>query len=234
MNKLFSHINENWPEHVCTIIIDLIITILGIAAAFFIFTKEINQNRISERDAFKHNIISVATECGINHGEIISLFSFINENRLPVKPPLLQNNIMKSLLGQPLTFKYLSEEYILALSMAITMVDHTNELISKTYNNIYLTYNKDKTVLEDVKLLYNKTMESLLIVLYLCQYYSYALDIKLGPTSGISDTVMNWLKGHNNPSILELENRIKELDTLPISAQQEIRSSYLKELSKWN
>jgi hypothetical protein len=177
------------PEGSGQILIALLSVAIGILGIGWAFHAETERIRTIEANTFKRSFAALLYETAANHGTLNKLKISIKPNQFNFLT--LSSEIAKSLLANPLTYKYSGKEYTLALSAYVTNVEIANKWLSFVWDD----FKTDGHISE-------KNIADLVRQLDECMYYLLILKSKVSCMS--TPTTSNWVQLLAIPTRLEL------------------------------
>jgi len=199
-------------------VLSVSVGVLGIVWAFHAESERIKR---IEENIFKRSFGALIGETAGNYAAINKLKGLIKPNQFNFLT--LSSEIAKSILGNPLTYKYTGEEYILALSAYLTTLDLANKWLSFIWEDFKADGNISEKNIADLVHQLDDCKYYLLILQIQTQLYVHAYNVQMGPLPGNSEEIRGWLHKKTPISIAELEDNLREMDKLEPSKVNELR-----------
>lgn len=209
------------PEASGQILIAVLSVAIGILGIVWAFHAETERIRTIEANTFKRSFAALLYETGANHGTLNKLKNAIRPNQFNFLT--LSTEIAKSLLANPLTYKYSGKEYTLSLSAYVTNVEIANKWLAFIWEDFKTDGNISEKNITDLGRQLDECMYYLLILQVQSQLYVHAHDVKLGPTPSNSEEIRAWLGKKTTVTIPQLEKKLLEMQNLEPKQRQELR-----------
>lgn len=216
------------PEGTSQWLIALFSVLVGLFGVVWAFHLETERGRAIEASTFKRSFAALSYETAANHGAINKLKNVIKPNQFNFLT--LSSEIAKSMLGNPLTYKYTGKEYTIALSAYLTNVELTNRWLSFIWDDFRADGNISEKNIADLVRQLDDCMYYLLILQIQTQLYVHAHDVMLGPTPGNAEEIRGWLNKKSPVTIPELERKLLEMQKLKAKEIKELRKGLQRAL----
>lgn len=209
------------PEASGQVLIALFSVFIGVLAIVWAFHAETERIRTIEANTFKRSFAALLYETTSNHAAINKLKSVIKPNQFNFLT--LSSEIARSMLGNPLTYKYTGREYGFTLTAYVVNIDLTNKWLSFIWDDFRSDGNISDKNIGDLRRQLDDCMHYLLILQVQSQLYVHAYNVKLGPTLCNAEEILGWLSKKPPTTIDELEKTGKEMQELGAKEIKELR-----------
>lgn len=228
--KFALYLKQNWPNITIAFLGILLGSTIAVSGVWWAFQKETNRSLEIQIDTFKRSFAAVISECAENQAKINKLKQTTTTDQLNLN--ILSIEVSKSIVSNPMLYKYVGDEYLLALQTYITLLERINriqELTSKTLDEAGTISDKKVTNLNN---LFDECLYYTYILQYQSQLYAYSYNVKFGPKPSNNKEIKDWLKKRQPISIKELKSKINALGKTSEQSKSEMRKSMKKALEE--
>jgi len=241
--KFLSHVKDNWPGILINILCVLLGSAIAIGGILWTFQRETdralkiqadNFKRETDRsfnmevDIFKRYFGAVISECAENQAVINKLKKEISPTHFNLQ--LLSSEVSKSLIGNPMLYKFTGDEYLYALRTYLTTVNIGNRMLDFIFDDFKADGEILDINIEDL----NKRLDECLYYLYILEYqtqlYVHSYDVRWPLKPGNYEEVMSWLKKKTTITIDELKSKVAEISKLDEKHRLELQEGIQKVL----
>lgn len=210
--KYKNEFRTNWPKSV----LDISVLVISLVFAIIIFYLESDRNKKDEMELFKRNFAVLDFEATNNGSELRILKLYLEkDHRLPSLKPHLSFDISKSIISNPLIFKYSASTLQYSFSQYKTMIEVANSYFDNLYNPNPMNILLDSNQIRNINYLIERTLQKISIFEIIAHFYEVGYNANiLGPEISNHEIIFQWLSGKGTPSVDSLNNILEEIDKI--------------------